>query len=105
MNNNLEDLILRATGAQSTFPLGVIQRLWSGYGVIARYGLTGCEYGSVIVKVRDGRPIKIEGNTLSSISQGGTTARIQASVLNLYDDARFKGPLKGGQEITWEKSA
>ncbi len=64
----------------------------------------GNEYGSVIVKVRDGRPIKIEGNTLSSISQGGTTARIQASVLNLYDDARFKGPLKGGQEITWEKA-
>jgi molybdopterin-containing oxidoreductase family iron-sulfur binding subunit len=64
----------------------------------------GNEYGSIIVKVRDGRPIKIEGNTLSSISQGGTSARIQAAVLNLYDDARFKGPSKGGQEITWEKA-
>jgi len=64
----------------------------------------GNEYGSIIVKVRDGRPIKIEGNTLSSISQGGTSARVQASVLNLYDDARFKGPSKGGQEITWEKA-
>ena len=64
----------------------------------------GNEYGSVVVKVRDGRPIKIEGNTLSSISQGGTTARIQASILNLYDEARFKGPLKGGREITWEKA-
>ncbi len=62
----------------------------------------GNEYGSIIVKVRDGRPIKIEGNTLSSISQGGTSARMQASVLNLYDDARFKGPLKSGSEITWE---
>ena len=64
----------------------------------------GNEYGSIIVKVRDGRPIKIEGNTLSSISQGGTSARVQASVLNLYDDARFKGPSKSGQEITWEKA-
>ena len=64
----------------------------------------GNEYGSIIVKVRDGRPIKIEGNTLSSISQGGTSARIQASVLNLYDDARFKSPLKAGAEITWEKA-
>lgn len=64
----------------------------------------GNEYGSVIVKVRDGRPIKIEGNTLSSISQGGTSARIQASVLNLYDDARFKGPTYNGNEITWEKA-
>ena len=64
----------------------------------------GNEYGSIIVKVRDGRPIKIEGNTLSSISQGGTSARIQASVLNLYDDARFKGPSKSGTPITWEKA-
>ncbi|MBL7971971.1 MAG: TAT-variant-translocated molybdopterin oxidoreductase [Prolixibacteraceae bacterium] len=64
----------------------------------------GNEYGSIVVKVRDGRPIKIEGNTLSSVSQGGTSARIQASVLNLYDDARFKGPFKGGQEISWEKA-
>jgi MoCo/4Fe-4S cofactor protein with predicted Tat translocation signal len=64
----------------------------------------GNEYGSILVKVRDGRPIKIEGNTLSSISQGGTSARIQASVLNLYDDARFKGPSKKGEEITWEKA-
>ncbi len=64
----------------------------------------GNEYGSIIVKVRDGRPIKIEGNALSSISQGGTSARMQASVLNLYDDARFKGPSKKGEEITWEKA-
>lgn len=64
----------------------------------------GNEFGSIVVKVRDGRPIKIEGNTLSSISQGGTSARMQASVLNLYDDARFKGPLKEGEEITWEKA-
>ena len=62
------------------------------------------EFGSIVVKVRDGRPLKIEGNTMSSISQGGTSARIQASVLNLYDDARFKGPLKKGEEITWEKA-
>lgn len=60
------------------------------------------EYGSILVKVRDGRPIKIEGNTLSSVSQGGTSARIQAAVLNLYDDARFKGPSKAGAEISWD---
>ncbi len=59
------------------------------------------EYCSVVVKVRDGRPIKIEGNDLSSVSQRGTTARVQASVLNLYDDARFKTPLKDGQTSSW----
>jgi MoCo/4Fe-4S cofactor protein with predicted Tat translocation signal len=63
----------------------------------------GNEYCSVLVKVRDGRPIKIEGNNLSSISQQGTSARVQASVLNLYDDARFKTPMKRGEATTWEE--
>lgn len=63
----------------------------------------GNEYCSILVKVRDGRPIKIEGNGLSSISQQGTSARVQASVLNLYDDARFKTPLKRGEATTWEE--
>lgn len=61
------------------------------------------EYCSILVKVRDGRPIKIEGNSLSSISQQGTSARVQASVLNLYDDARYKTPLKNSNEATWEE--
>ncbi len=60
------------------------------------------DYCSVVVKVRDGRPIKIEGNELSSISQRGTSARIQASVLNLYDGARYKGPRYQDKEISWE---
>ena len=40
----------------------------------------------VVAKVRDGRPIKIEGNDLSSITKGGTSARVQASVLGLVVD-------------------
>jgi len=63
----------------------------------------GNEYCSVLVKVRDGRPIKIEGNNLSPVSQQGTSARVQASILNLYDDARFKTPLKRGEATTWEE--
>lgn len=62
------------------------------------------EYCSVLVKVRDGRPIKIEGNNLSPISQQGTSARVQASVLNLYDDARLKTPLKRGSATTWDEA-
>ena len=46
----------------------------------------------VVVKVRDGRPIKIEGNELSSITTGGTSARVQASVLDLYDTYRLRFP-------------
>lgn len=61
------------------------------------------EYCSILVKVRDGRPIKIEGNDLSSVSRCGTSARVQASVLDLYDDARFKTPLKRGEATTWSE--
>ncbi|MDF1575077.1 MAG: 4Fe-4S dicluster domain-containing protein [Bacteroidales bacterium] len=64
----------------------------------------GSEYCSVVVKVRDGRPIKIEGNHQSPVSLGGTSARVQASVLNLYDDARYKEPESGGNRISWEEA-
>jgi len=62
----------------------------------------GEEYCSILVKTRESRPIKIEGNDLSHISQRGTSARVQASVLNLYDDARLKGPSKGGTQSSWK---
>lgn len=63
----------------------------------------GFEYNSVVVKVKDGRPIKIEGNPFSAISRGRTTARVQASVLSLYDGtARLQKPTKDGTEIAWD---
>ncbi|MGZ3916353.1 MAG: TAT-variant-translocated molybdopterin oxidoreductase, partial [Flavisolibacter sp.] len=46
----------------------------------------------VVVKVRDGRPIKIEGNDLYPFTKGGTSARAQASVLDLYDMYRITHP-------------
>jgi len=55
---------------------------------------------SVVVKQRDGRPIKIEGNELSSVTKGGTSAQAQASVLDLYDPTRLRHPLqKSGSEF------
>jgi Fe-S-cluster-containing dehydrogenase component len=62
----------------------------------------GHEYASIVVKTRDGRPIKIEGNSLSPFNSEGTTARVQASVLSLYDDARLKNPAKANQSAEWE---
>jgi MoCo/4Fe-4S cofactor protein with predicted Tat translocation signal len=54
---------------------------------------------SVVVKQRDGRPIKIEGNELSSLTGGATSAQAQASVLDLYDPTRLRHPLqKVGKE-------
>ena len=62
----------------------------------------GHDYASVLVKTREGRPIKIEGNDLSGISRGATSARVQSSVLSLYDGARLNGPLAKGNPTTWK---
>ncbi|MCZ2224060.1 MAG: TAT-variant-translocated molybdopterin oxidoreductase [Chitinophagales bacterium] len=70
-------------------------------GVANYYATTYVQDGdtiSVLAKVRDGRPIKIEGNELSPITGGGTSARVQASVLDLYDGARLRFPTIDGKE-------
>ncbi len=61
----------------------------------------GYDYCSILVKTREGRPIKIEGNTLSGVTKGGTNARVQASVLSLYDNARLQNPMADGGPSTW----
>jgi molybdopterin-containing oxidoreductase family iron-sulfur binding subunit len=78
-------------------------------GVATYYASTFMKGGDVcpiVVKTREGRPIKIEGNTLSSLTGGGTSARIQASVLDLYDTARLKAAgsvtKEGIKELSWE---
>lgn len=62
--------------------------------------INGGEYASVLVKTREGRPIKIEPNKLSSISGAGLTSRATASVLGLYDDSRLRTFKKGKEEIS-----
>ncbi len=72
-------------------------------GVANYYATTFSQDGEVIsavAKVRDGRPIKIEGNELSPVTMGGTSARMQASVLDLYDTSRLPFPMAGGQEVS-----
>lgn len=60
------------------------------------------DFASILVKVRDGRPIKIEGNANSSVSKSGTDARVQASVLGLYDSFRIKQPTHKQEPVTWD---
>jgi len=74
-------------------------------GIADYYATTYVQDGdvvSVLAKVRDGRPIKLEGNTLSPITAGGTSARVQASVLDLYDTARLRFPSISGKEASFE---
>ncbi len=62
----------------------------------------GNDVASVVVKTREGRPIKIEGNDLSKINLGGTTTQIESSVLSLYDQERLQGPMINGEDTDWD---
>jgi molybdopterin-containing oxidoreductase family iron-sulfur binding subunit len=62
----------------------------------------GYDYASVLVKTREGRPIKIESNR-DAAYRGNANARVHASVLSLYDNNRLKTPMINGEPATWEK--
>jgi molybdopterin-containing oxidoreductase family iron-sulfur binding subunit len=52
-----------------------------------------CQYScGIIIKTREGRPIKIDGNPDHPVSKGKICARGQANILNLYDPERLKEP-------------
>jgi molybdopterin-containing oxidoreductase family iron-sulfur binding subunit len=72
---------------------------------IANYYATaiadGFDFSNLLVKVREGRPIKIAAN---KEAKGTTNARIQASVLSLYDKNRLQFPKKNGKEIGWDEA-
>ncbi len=61
----------------------------------------GFDFASILVKTREGRPIKIENNVDAPIL-GGANARVHASVLSLYDIQRLQGPKANGADISWD---
>ncbi|MEX0275393.1 MAG: TAT-variant-translocated molybdopterin oxidoreductase, partial [Flavobacteriaceae bacterium] len=74
-------------------------------GVANYYATTiadGFDFASILIKTREGRPIKVENNTDAQI--GGTAnARVQASVLSLYDSTRLQGPKnREGGDVEWQ---
>ncbi len=56
----------------------------------------------VVVKQREGRPIKIEGNELSSLTEGGTSAQVPVFGAGLYDTSRLRYPMANRKEATFE---
>ncbi len=73
-------------------------------GVANYYATTiadGFDFASILVKTREGRPIKIENNTDAKVN-GGANARVQASVLSLYDSKRVQGPMANGEPVEWK---
>ena len=67
----------------------------------------GEDFASILVKTREGRPIHIKGNPRFGINRnptlakGSINARMNSSVLSLYDGERLKGPkAKGAESVT-----
>ncbi|MGE5191009.1 MAG: 4Fe-4S dicluster domain-containing protein [Deltaproteobacteria bacterium] len=92
----------RAPVQQALAP--VVQPEGTVPGRVYEYATTcgGCSAGcGVLARVRDGRPIKLEGNPQHPLSHGGLCAAGQASLLGLYDQQRLRRPLRTGQPADW----
>ena len=73
-------------------------------GIANYYATTiadGFDFGSILIKTREGRPIKVESNS-EAPTLGIANARIHASVLSLYDTMRLQGPEANGDEVSWD---
>ena len=71
-------------------------------GVANYYASTyynGHDYMNVLVKTREGRPIFIKSNPHTGV--GKVNARINASILGLYDSARLQGPHVKNSAASW----
>lgn len=60
----------------------------------------GFDFANLLVKTREGRPIKIDNNTLAG-AKFAANARAHASILSLYDSMRLKQPKIAGKSATW----
>ncbi|QHI38162.1 Tetrathionate reductase subunit B [Kordia antarctica] len=74
-------------------------------GVADYYATTiadGYDFASILIKTREGRPIKVENNTDAAV-KGSANARVHASVLSLYDSMRIKQPKIDGADVDWKE--
>jgi MoCo/4Fe-4S cofactor protein with predicted Tat translocation signal len=69
---------------------------------VANFYVSSFDGHAILVKTREGRPIKVEGNPNDILSGGGLDARAQASVLELYDVSRLQNPVKDSGEVEWD---
>jgi molybdopterin-containing oxidoreductase family iron-sulfur binding subunit len=72
-------------------------------GVADYYATTmadGFDFANILIKTREGRPIKVENNNLEG-AKTGANARVHASVLSLYDSLRLKNPKIAGKDASW----
>jgi molybdopterin-containing oxidoreductase family iron-sulfur binding subunit len=62
-------------------------------GIANYYASSDPETGAgLLVKVREGRPVKLEGNPDHPVNRGKLSARQQSAILDLYDPERLQDP-------------
>lgn len=78
-------------------PEEIIPGVWDYYATTIADGF---DFANILIKTREGRPIKVEKNALAG-AKLSANARVHASVLSLYDSNRLKQPKIGGKDATW----
>ena len=72
------------------------------YATVCRECAAGC---GVHARVREGRPVKLEGNPAHPVNRGALCARGQGALLRLYGTRRWRGPqartAAGWTPISW----
>ena len=74
-------------------------------GVADYYATTmfdGFDFANLLVKSREGRPIKIENNKELG-ANFHANARVHASILSLYDNMRVKSPKIKSKNVSWSE--
>ncbi len=74
-------------------------------GIADYYATTmfdGFDFANLLIKTREGRPIKIENNTIAG-PKFTANARVHASVLSLYDSMRLKSPMINSKSSNWSE--
>lgn len=72
-------------------------------GVADYYATTiadGFDFANILIKTREGRPIKVENNNLEG-AISGANARVHGSVLSMYDSLRLKQPKIKQKDAKW----
>src|ERR1019366_2795092 len=92
----------RPTEQEAVPPLVQVENVIPGRSLTYASTCGACQAGcGILVKNRDGRPIKLEGNPNHPLSLGGMCATGQASILGLYDSQRLQHPQKNDAQASW----
>lgn len=87
-------------------PFEIIPGVASWFATVCRECPAGC---GMIVRVREGRAVKVEGNPHHPINKGKLCARGQAALHGLYNPDRIRQPLfkderEGFRAVNWDEA-